>query len=137
MRAISLWQPHASLWLSPAKLHETRNWRVPKHIKGQRIVVHAAKRSIEDDDLNLLWEKYDLGVRPLGALIGTLTIVGCVQTQNAQPNNAEDAACGDWSEGRYAWGRGEDFARFKVPIPWIGRQGFFNVPDEIIGELHT
>jgi hypothetical protein len=45
MKAISLWQPWASLWVSGRKIHETRSWRT-RH-RGW-LAVHAARR-IEAD----------------------------------------------------------------------------------------
>lgn len=43
MKAISIWQPHASLLLLGAKPFETRSWPVPKALIGQRVAIHAAK----------------------------------------------------------------------------------------------
>jgi hypothetical protein len=40
MKAISLWQPWASLWCSPRKIHETRHW--PTNNRGW-MLVHAAQ----------------------------------------------------------------------------------------------
>lgn len=54
MRAISLWQPWASLWLSGFKVHETRHWHITRQWKdwnpGDRMAVHAAKRFYKDHD---------------------------------------------------------------------------------------
>ena len=47
MKAISLWQPWGSLWLSPAKRHETRHWQT-RH-RG-KLLVHAAKKLVECDE---------------------------------------------------------------------------------------
>jgi hypothetical protein len=50
LKAISMWQPWGSLWLSPAKRHETRHWQT-RH-RG-RLLVHAAKKFIKDVDPDL------------------------------------------------------------------------------------
>ena len=55
MKAISLWQPHASLAVSGIKLYETRTWPAPRSIVGQRIWIHAAKA---DKDLLEIAEYY-------------------------------------------------------------------------------
>jgi hypothetical protein len=43
MKAISLWQPWASLIACGAKPYETRHWAPPRELIGQRIAIHAAK----------------------------------------------------------------------------------------------
>jgi hypothetical protein len=47
MRALSLWQPWASLWCSKRKVHETRQWRCSH--RGW-LLIHAAKRFEKDLD---------------------------------------------------------------------------------------
>jgi hypothetical protein len=44
MKAISLWQPWASLIACGAKPYETRSWAPPRHLIGTTIAVHAAKK---------------------------------------------------------------------------------------------
>lgn len=44
MRAISLWQPWASLIACGAKPFETRSWAPPRELIGQTIAIHAAKK---------------------------------------------------------------------------------------------
>ncbi len=44
MKAISLWQPWASLIACSAKPYETRSWAPPSDYIGQRIAIHAAKK---------------------------------------------------------------------------------------------
>lgn len=44
MKAISLWQPWASLVAVGAKPYETRSWAPPEALIGQPIAIHAAKR---------------------------------------------------------------------------------------------
>lgn len=44
MKAISLWQPWASLIACGAKPFETRHWAPPRNLIGQRIAIHAAKK---------------------------------------------------------------------------------------------
>src|ERR1700686_4960464 len=45
MKAISLWQPWASLWCSTRKVHETRRWPTSHH---GWLAVHAAKKLVSD-----------------------------------------------------------------------------------------
>lgn len=139
MKAISLWQPWASLWLSPRKVHETRHW--PTDHRGP-LCVHAAKRLVTDcgeeldeiciSEFGALWRR----TLPRGALLGTVDLIDCLPT-NARPMfmpmNGDDLACGDFSADRYGWRR-DSFSLFDKPIPYIGRQGFFQVPDAMLAE---
>ena len=83
MKALSLWQPWASLWCSPAKIHETRHW--PLRHRG-KLVVHAAKKFVRDVDpaLETILDS-DFGSHwglelPTGALIGIVAIIDCQPT---------------------------------------------------------
>ncbi len=44
MKAISLWQPWASLIACGAKPYETRDWAPPPELIGQRIAIQASKK---------------------------------------------------------------------------------------------
>ena len=43
MKALSLWQPYATLIAVGAKMIETRSWAPPKSLVGQDIAIHASK----------------------------------------------------------------------------------------------
>ena len=47
MKALTIWQPWASLIMAGAKPYEFRGWRAPRSIIGQRIVIHAAARKVD------------------------------------------------------------------------------------------
>lgn len=146
IKAISLWQPWASLWLSPAKRHETRHWATPH--RG-RLLVHAAKRIERDVDPDLdeiLVEQFGAGWRadlPTGALIGEIDLEACVPTEtiahsiSADCIEEDDFYCGDFSPGRYGWRRGPTFIRFRDPVPYRGRQSLFSVPEAAIRAAMT
>lgn len=46
MKALTLWQPWASLIALGVKTIETRSWAAPKSLIGQRIAIHASKRGL-------------------------------------------------------------------------------------------
>lgn len=48
MKAISLWQPWASLIAAGAKPYETRHWAPPRELIGATIAIHAAKKVDKD-----------------------------------------------------------------------------------------
>lgn len=128
MRAITLWQPYATLIFAGAKLHETRPWRAPGSLIGQRIVIHAAKKiparnpaleTLCDEVLGDGW----LERLPYGCGLGTVLLANSLSMEEASPVNAGDRIAGDWSEGRFAW-RLSDPKQFPRPIP---RRGFQRV----------
>lgn len=149
MKAVSLWQPHASLLVlpnpatgRPFKGYETRGWKSPATIMGQRIAIHAAKNRSD-----LLWLEesfarghYDeftdaiqaLGFKhpfdmPTGAIVGTAVITGWIIAEAVK-----DDPFGDFGPGRFAW-TVEDPRPLPQPVPWKGAQGIFEIPDEVIG----
>jgi activating signal cointegrator 1 len=142
MKAISLWQPWASLWLTDAKLHETRHWATS--YRGP-LLVHAAKRRIDDlsgdrlDEIcDGIWGHHWGLELPRGALIGVVRLVACFSTDTMPigHQSTDDYECGDFSAGRYAWQRSAtDVRTFAEPIPYRGQQGFFDVPDDILPKL--
>lgn len=56
MKALTVWQPWASLIIAGAKPYEFRGWRLPTNMIGQRIVIHAAARALDRDDTRELLE---------------------------------------------------------------------------------
>lgn len=144
MRALSLWQPWASLWLTEWKVHETRHWST--NYRGP-LLVHAAQRIEREFDggplEDICAEAFGSAWRttlPRGELLGMVRIVDCLPVEmikrewgmrdHAPPlDHYTDYHCGDWSDGRYGWRRADTPQRFDVPIPWRGQQGFFDVPD--------
>jgi hypothetical protein len=49
MKALTLTEPWASAVAAGFKRIETRSWRAPHFVVGQRIAIHAAKRMTDDD----------------------------------------------------------------------------------------
>jgi hypothetical protein len=139
MKGISLWQPWGSLWVSPAKIDETRHW--PTSYRGW-LLVHAAKKIVYDvgheleDILHSEFGGHWGMDMPRGAIVGAINLVDCISTVDVLVTTDEERdnwLCGDFTPGRFAWRRSE-FKRFREPIPFKGRQGFFDVPDELVRE---
>lgn len=148
MNCISLWQPWASLYVEPTspKIYETRHW--PTTVRGWTLI-HAAKRPNPPDDPAVspalaviarrvfgdLWRR----MLPLGCVVGAVKIDHCqpcdqvlrdflaAQNDLAPHPGTDYLHVGDFSDGRYAWRR-SDAIRFEDPIPFVGRQRFFQVP---------
>jgi hypothetical protein len=51
MKALTIWQPWASLIALGLKPYEFRTWPAPRSIRGQRIVIHAAARKTRPTEL--------------------------------------------------------------------------------------
>lgn len=54
MKALTIWQPWASLIRAGAKPYEFRGWQPPRAIVGQRIAIHAGARKIVPDEIRVL-----------------------------------------------------------------------------------
>lgn len=50
MKALTVWQPWASLIIAGAKPYEFRGWKAPRSLIGQRIVIHAAAKKMDRDE---------------------------------------------------------------------------------------
>ena len=128
MRALTLFQPWASLLVYGRKTYETRGYRISH--RGL-VAIHAGKERrflddwLEDQDDELEHEY------PLGAIVGVAVLVGVIPTDGweAELLSDKDRAFGDWSEGRYAW-KMENVRLLKSPVPCRGAQGLWNVPGD-------
>lgn len=138
MKAISLWQPWASLWLSSAKIHETRHWET-RH-RG-RLLVHAAKKFVKDvpgelDDIlsSEFGNHWGLDL-PTGAIVGMVDLVSIARTDQMPPEHVgtDDYLCGDFSPHRFAWRRGS-YWRFPTPVVHRGYQSIFEVQPDLVRE---
>ena len=54
MKAITVWQPWASLIAIGAKPYEFRKWAAPKACVGQRIAIHAGARAVKPTEVRAL-----------------------------------------------------------------------------------
>lgn len=152
MKAISIWQPHASLLLIGAKPFETRSWPVPKRLIGQRVAIHAAKaagdlieigqyvldrmsRSRFDEQLEAYVSAIlGAGFRncrelPRGCILGSVILSESLAAESAEDHHG----FGDFRPGRFAW-RVADSRVLPNPIPFRGMQGFFDVPDRLLDD---
>ncbi|WWT39816.1 hypothetical protein [Microcystis phage Mwe-JY25] len=54
MKALTIWQPWASLIAIGAKPYEFRGWKPPRAIIGQRIAIHAGARPVKASEVRRL-----------------------------------------------------------------------------------
>lgn len=142
MKALTLWQPWASLISLGVKRIETRGWGT--HYRGQ-IAIHAAKKwdtAIKDKcrEAKMYLERLrfdDQGDREirfkdmpvhfpsplLGCVLCTADLVDC-RLMTSSPDRIED----DWGcfgVGRYGWSL-ENVKPLHEPVFCRGAQGFWN-----------
>ena len=152
MKAITLWQPWASLVVLGEKKIETRSYFTS--VRG-RIAIHAAK--LTDRNMQICRESFDrpdiikallkhgiteFSQLPLGALVGTVDLFNCLQMtmMNPGPHQIDmrkitdaERAMGHYEMSRYAWMLKNPVVLIN-PVPYRGSQGFFDIDKSIIGE---
>ncbi len=157
MKAITVYQPWASLIAVGAKKYETRSWST--NYRGP-IAIHAGKKPFTNNEytdgelypfayaLNLP-DIYSFDTLTLGAVIATAELVDCHKIIarygdnhpciHYQPFNAymqeipiigNELLLGDWTPGRYAW----ELTNVKMlpePIPVRGQQGLWEWKEQL------
>lgn len=143
MKAISLWQPWASLYVGQyvgavhfpgPKKWETRHW--PTTYRGW-LVIHAAQKRASFAELGgelvALASARGFDRVPYGALVGAVYLDHCqhidlILADHLRDTDPDSLVCGNWAAGRFAWRRAEAVPLLE-PIAWKGQQGFFDVPE--------
>ncbi len=150
MRALSMWEPWASLVPCGAKRWETRCWST--RYRGP-LLICASKGGLakyELQDLLCDW-RFVGGLGPLigkpldlsanswynitfqdlnfGKAVAIVDLVNCKRTEDmTQGEIGTDRPFGDFGRGRYGW-QFENVYALKEPFPVRGAQGIFNVED--------
>ena len=115
MRAISLWQPWASLIADGRKSIETRHW--PTAVRGP-VAIHAAMKVDKEACREF---GYDPKTIPRGAVLCVVDFSDCVRFPHP---SAPPDEYGDFHEGRYGFVM-QLTEVFPEPIPAKGMQGFW------------
>ena len=166
MTAISLWQPWASAVALGSKLVETRSWpiryRGPIAIHAAKRrhldeLIHFNACWNWQGALRLAGASWGNGkglheILPFGALIAIAEVIDCRQTDDFTVGELDvirfplgefsdlhgwtERQMGDFTPGRFGWVL-SNVQPFPQPIPFVGHQGLFNVPDELISSLRA
>lgn len=143
MKALTIWQPWASLIIEGLKPREFRPWAAPPAIVGQRIVLHAAKRPIKSAELRDIMDYVSgrggvndgIDPRAMGLLerawrreidlpmsvgLGTATLG---TPRLVDPRDTNDPA----SRAIYGWPM-IDVEKWPETVPAKGAQGFWEWP---------
>ncbi len=143
MDALTVYQPWASAIALGVKHSETRSWRAPERLIGQRMVLHAAAQNPLVRALGLNgWFIQDFeqatGIRitdcPLMAILGTFRLVGCWQVVRVAQGRVwfdrqrwvEEDKWGDYTPGRWVWGV-DEVEMYEKPFRCPGKQGIWKV----------
>lgn len=54
MKALTIWQPWATLIMIGAKPYEFRSWKPPRSLVGQRLAIHAGARPVRVNEIRAL-----------------------------------------------------------------------------------
>lgn len=131
MKAISLWQPWASAMAFGWKKNETRSWAIS--YRGP-LLIHAAKKVIQwpSIDIQSLFDgiAFQTPDLPLGAILCKVNLIDCKKIFIHNRPQGKERILGDYTPGLFMWIT-ENLQNFD-PIPYRGRQGIFEVPDESI-----
>jgi len=141
MRAITLYQPWASLVAARRKRVETRHWPPPLKLLGTTIAIHAAKTNLDAEPCRRFG--YDPTGIPRGAVVAfaLLTRVYRVVDHETSRGGLMFARCegvysdqtdervriepyGDFSPGRYVWML-HDVSPLVPPVEAVGHQGIW------------
>ena len=137
IKAVSLYEPWASLIRCGAKTYETRSQ--PTHYRGP-LLICASKGGLSRRDLRDMLDEPDVtkalghsDPRKLlfGKAVASCVLIGCHRTENLfLVGLGKEGSFGDFSPRRYAWKLGS--VKAIEPFPVTGKQGLFEVdiPEE-------
>ena len=156
MKAITIWQPEATLTALGEKRLETRTWRLPEKMVGARVAIHAALRPLpqellladpERDSSKWAVARWILEMRlgdawrelPRGAVVATARLQAAGPADELLNQNGhlrsdaygapDEVWLGDFSAGHWAW-RLVDVVRLQDDdvVSVTGRQRFWELP---------
>jgi hypothetical protein len=139
MKALSLWQPHASLMAENLKKIETRSWSTD--YRGKLLICSTANTprwAYEDaTDNPILYRAMKQHALlpenrlPAGKILAVCDLVDCIKITEefAGKLSALEFAAGYYAPRRFAWVT-ENIRKLKEPIPVKGRQQLFFVDIE-------
>lgn len=148
MKALSLWEPWATLVVIGAKRIETRSWSTD--YRGA-LLIHAAGK-VSKPQIEICHEEpFRTFLRAngiqrwqdfkLGCVIGSVDLINCLQIVepsyavpdvSVAPPPEPELSFGIYKPGRYAYGLA-NHQRFAEPIKHRGLQRFFNIHPQVLG----
>lgn len=157
MKAITIWQPWATLIMIGAKPHEFRGYAAPRFVRNQRIVIHAGARSVRPAEVEDLIRRIDAEALGTGAIEErtcldldkagellmrvraafkcrllplSMALGTAVLGEPVQSCDLFKMNVADSDRGAFNWAWPlTDIQHFEPPIPMRGAQGFWNAPE--------
>ena len=145
MKALTLYQPWASLIVAGLKTVETRNWPPPDSVLGQRIAIHIGTARVRVDpelqrsiasSLGRNWSRN----LPRGTVVATAVVSGRFYVLDTEPDCSLRCAgtgrdpgvirpdpYGDFRRGRWLWTL-EEVCPVKPPLPARGSHKLWELP---------
>lgn len=156
MKALSLWQPWASLLAAGVKRYETRSWST---MHRGILVIHAAKHWSQELENLIQTEPLESRIKrlgyhsaagfraraPFGAIVGVVRLRACVRTDTIDetlsaaglaPLSSLERALGNYAPGRFAW-QTDHWRALPEPIPLRGRQGLFDLSPHLADAIRA
>lgn len=139
MKALTLWEPWASLLAHGHKGIETRCWSTK--YRGP-IAIHSAKRRPEHlgascerpEFISKVNELMPAHPFPLGCILGVRVLKDVIPTELAREFiTDQERLFGNYEDGRYAWLFDLELLILKKPVPVAGNRMLWNVAEEVLG----
>lgn len=126
MKALSLWQPWASLIADGRKRIETRSWRPPEWLVGQWVAIHATKFVDRTACATFGYHPDNPVDIPRGKIVCCAFLDSWIRfnPENTEYISDEEKRYGDFEEGRFGW----QFSEVRKLYSFIevrGHQGIF------------
>lgn len=159
MKALTIWQPWASLIAHGAKPYEFRGWTPPARLIGQRIAIHAGARKVRRDEVHWLvdairrgeppclhadlaldlLDRVALGDWPRSVVLCTAKLGQPLTGDTCAREFGLDIGGNDSDrDGTFNWGWPlSDVRHLSPPLAWRGAQGLFVIPDDLVTERET
>lgn len=152
MKALTIWQPWATLIVQGAKPYEFRGWKPPRSLIGQRVAIHAGARPIKRDEVRMLllqlqqpkygnpclhaplaipvldiaYKNPKAGALPLSHVLATAIVGEPKRGDECAGEFGEHATNDSDREEHFNWGWPLlDIERLEPPVPARGAQGLW------------
>lgn len=142
LRALTIWQPYATLLVFGIKKYETRSWCTS--YRGP-VAIHSAKKSVITVmamlpaviacQIRYRLRPFPVNHLPVGYILGYGNLVAChkIDDEFIAGLSADEKDFGDFTPGRYAW-EIQDIVRLDHPVKMRGSQGLWTVhePEQVL-----
>ena len=136
MQALTIYQPWAWAICHAGERLENRTWAPPPSSIGQRLAIHAAVKvdtldafeQVRDHCPEELARSLDLADLPTGCVVAVARITGILRRPPFR--SSEQFA---WWAGPVGWEL-DDVVELPSPVPCVGRQKLWNLPEEVATE---